>query len=216
MKKFSVKKLVIGIAAGCLLVSGGVFAAGHAVTLVTHNFLPNAYRSYSDMEKAQAELGYTVDSVENFANGYRFERMFVNEWQGQDESGNAVYTFKGLDISYGKNGEKRINLCAEKPMETFAWGKTPDAVRTAGDITLRYDIVTYKIVPPDYELTDEDRENDARPDYNISFGSDEVKIQQASHVTWEKDGVQYTLLGFDLNLSADEMFDMAEEVMGTK
>ena len=28
MKKFSMKKLVIGVAAGCLLVSGGVFAAG--------------------------------------------------------------------------------------------------------------------------------------------------------------------------------------------
>lgn len=40
-KKFSMKKLVIGVAAGCLLISGGVFATGHAVSLSTHSFLPN-------------------------------------------------------------------------------------------------------------------------------------------------------------------------------
>ncbi|MCX4323991.1 MAG: hypothetical protein OSJ59_13630 [Lachnospiraceae bacterium] len=31
-----------------------------------------------------------------------------------------------------------------------------------------------------------------------------------------KDGVRYQLLGFDLNLGAEEMFDMAEEIIGTK
>ena len=43
-----------------------------------------------------------------------------------------------------------------------------------------------------------------------------MQVQKSSNVTWEKDGVYYNLSGFDLNLSSDELFDMAEEVMGTK
>ncbi len=215
MKKLSIKKLVIGVAVGCLLVSGGVFATGHATSLVTHNFWPDAYRSYGDLEKAEKKLGYTVDAVEAFSNGWQFKHMFVNEWQGMDEAGNEAYTFRALDITYDKNGEK-INLSAEKPVETPVRDKAPDAVREIGDITLYYDTITYKFVPPDYVLTEEDRANDARPDYTISVGSAEVEIKQASHVTWEKDGIQYSLYGFDLTLSADEMFTMAGEVMGAE
>lgn len=216
MKKLSVKKLVIGVAVGCLLVSGGVFAAGHAVSFSTHSFLPDAYRSYSDLGKAEGELGYTADTVESFSNGYKFERMSVDEWQGEDEAGNAVYTFKQLDITYGRKGEEKVSLIAEKPVETPVRNKEPDAVRQVGDITLYYDITTFKFVPPNYELTDEDRANLEKPNYEISYGSDEVQIQQSYHVTWDKNGIHYQIFGFDLSLSADEMFDMAEEIMGTK
>ncbi len=214
MKHLSVKKLVIGVAVGCLLVSGGVFAAGHAVSHVTHRFWPDAYRSFGDLEKAEERLGYTADAVEAFSNGYRFKYMFVDDWQGMDEAGNEVYTYKSLDITYGKRGEEEINLSIEKPVETPAQDHEPDAVKKIGDITANYETITFKFVPPSYELTDEDRANDARPDYTISVGSDEVMIKLASYVTWEKDGIQYKLYGFDLSLSADEMFDMAEEIIG--
>ncbi len=216
MKKFSMKKLVIGVAAGCLLVSGGAFATGHAVSLSTHSFLGDAYRSYSDLGKAEEKLGYTVDAVEGFSNGYRFEKMSVDEWQGDDAAGDTVCTFKQLDISYGRTGDEGISLYARRPIEAPVRDTTPDAVRQVGDVTIYYDVTTFKFVPPNYELTDEDRANLDKPDYSISYGSDKVEVQQSYEVTWDKDGIYYMLLGFDLPLSADEMFDMAEEVMGTK
>lgn len=216
MKKFSMKKLVIGVAAGCLLVSGGALAAGRVVSLSSHSFLWDAYNNYSDMDKAQAELGYSVDTVEAFSNGYRFDRMFVDDVNGTDEDGNVIYTFKSLNISYEKGGEASMWLDASKPVEPSSREGEPEATRQVEGITLYYDVTTYKFVPPNYELTEEDQAKLERDDFTISYGSSEVEVQQNANVTWERDGVHYNLAGFDLNLSADEMFDMAEEIIGAK
>lgn len=216
MKRFSMKKLVIGVAAGCLLISGGVFAAGRVVSLSSHSYLGDAYKSYGDMDKAQAELGYSADTVEEFSNGYRFDQMFVNDVNGTDADGNVIYTFKDLSISYEKSGEPSVWLDVKKPVEPQKRKGEPEAARQVEGITLYYDTITYKFVPPSYELTEEDQANLERDNFTISYGSDEVKVQQNSSVTWEKEGVHYNLSGFDLNLSSDEMFDMAEEIMGTR
>ena len=60
MKKLSVKKLAIGVAVGCLLVSGGVYAAGRAVSLSTHHYRTDDCRDYgklSEMEQMVDWLG---------------------------------------------------------------------------------------------------------------------------------------------------------------
>lgn len=214
MKHLSVKKLVIGVAAVCLLVGGGAFAAGHAVSFSGGASLLDAYTSYGDMDKAQEELGYPVDSVETFDNGYQFDRMFVNGVDAWDEDGNKAYTFQEMNIHYEKDGEPHMYLAIHKPVEAIEREKTPDATRDCGDITLYYDEYTYKFVPPSYELTEEDKANEEKDNYYISYGSEEVKIQKSQGVTWEKDGIYYNLAGFDLNLSADEMLDMAEQIIG--
>lgn len=217
MKKFSTKKLIIGVAVGCLLVSGVTLAAGqHAVSLSSRAYLTDASRSYSDMEKQQQKLGYTADTVENFSNGYRFDSMIVGDSQGEDQDGSKIYTYKFLRVNYQKDGEPSVSLYIQKPVETQARAKAPNAARDCGGITLHYDTFTYKFVPMDYELTAEDKANQEKDNYAISYGSSEVEIQRNAVVEWEKNGIVYQLLGFDLNLSADDMFDMAEEVMGTK
>ncbi len=216
MKHLSVKKLIIGVAAGCLLVSGGVFAAGHAVSLSSHSYLGDGYKSFSELDKAEAELGYQVDAVEAFENGYRFKSMSVTDVQGEDDNGNAVYTFKSMDIQYGRGGDPSIGIYIEKPMETQSRTKDSQAVRQVGDITVCYDTQIFKFVPPDYELTEEDKAKQENGELAISYGSAKVQEQTSHDVIWEKDGIQYHILGFDVNLSAEEMLDMAEEIIGTK
>lgn len=216
MKHFSVKKLIIGVAAGCFLISGGVFAAGHAVTLSTHSYLGDSYKSFSDLDKAEAELGYQVDAVETFENGYRFKSMSVEDVQGKDESGNAIYTFKSMGIHYGRGGDPSLSVYIEKPVETQVRKKEPQATRQVGDITVYYDTQIYKFVPPDYEPTEEDKAKQESGEIEISYGTDKVQVQTAYNVTWNKDGIFYNILGFDVNLSAEEMLDMAEEIIGTK
>lgn len=214
MKHLSVKKLVIGVAAACLLAGGGAFAAGHAVMFSGGSSWLDAYTSYDDMDKAQEKLGYPVDSVETFSNGYRFSRMNVEDVDAWDEDGNKAYTFQEMNIYYEKDGEPRMYLAISKPVEAIEREKTPDAVRDCGDIALYYDEYTYKFVPPSYELTEEDQANMEKDNYYISYGSAEVEIRISQGVTWEKDGIHYNLAGFDLNLNADEMFDMAEQIIG--
>jgi hypothetical protein len=216
MKHFGIKKVAIGVAAVCLLLSGGAFAAGHAVSLSSSTYVNDAYTTYGDMDKAQKKLGYAVDSVETFDNGYTFENMYVSDVDGWDEDGNKAYTYKEMLINYQKDGSHSLYLAIYRPVEEEQKTKTPDAARVCGDITLSYDIYTYKFVPADYELTEEDIANEAKDNYYISYGSDEVEITQSTGVTWTKDGIYYNLAGMDLGLSSDEMFDMAEEIMNAQ
>ncbi|MDE7258608.1 MAG: hypothetical protein K2N77_05150, partial [Lachnospiraceae bacterium] len=72
MKYMSAKKLCISIAAACLLVSGITVFAGGASYFVAGSSMGVEYTDYQDMGKAQKKLGYGVDSVEQFANGYFF------------------------------------------------------------------------------------------------------------------------------------------------
>lgn len=216
MKHLSAKKVVIGVVVGCLLLSGGVFAAGRVMSVSSHSDWRDGCKSYSGMEQQEKKLGYAVDSVEQFTNGYQFAKAVVGETQGKDQDKNQVYTNKFMNIEYARETEPTVSLYVEKPVVTFIDTKPAEATRVCGDITLYYVSGTYKFVPPDYELTAEDKANQEKDNYFISYGSDEVEIQKCSEVIWVKEGIQYQLIGFDLNLSADEMFDMAEEVMGTK
>lgn len=215
MKHLSVKRLVIGVAVGCLLISGSVFATGKVASYSSHSSATSESRSYSEMDKQEKKLGYEVDSVERFANGYQFEKMVVGDQVGRDEDGNQVSTSKFMSITYQRSGEPTVSLYIDKSLESVT-DMGADASRVCGDTILYYNSATYKFVPADYELTAEDKMNQETADYFISYGSSEVEIQKNATVTWQKNGISYQLLGFDLNLSADEMFDMAEEVMGTK
>lgn len=190
--------------------------AGRAVSLSTHHYRTDDCRDYGKLSEMEQKLGYRVDAVEKFENGYRFDRMSVNSVQGKDEARNEIYSFQSLNIVYEKRGEESISLFVEKPVETPARDSVPDATRVCGGVTLYYESITNKQVPPDYVLTKEDKEGEARGDFYISVGTPEVEIHQNSTVRWEKDGVQYMPLGFDLNLDAEELFDMAEKIMGTK
>ena len=214
MKHLSVKKVVIGVAAACLLLSGGAYAAGHATGLVSHSSLTGQYESYDgDMDKAEKKLGFNVLTVEGFDNGYGFRSMEVRDVQGIDDQRNEVYTYKDMTVYYEKAGCRDIYLDMCRPVEEEQRAKTADATKVCGDTTLYYDEYTYKFVPADYQKTPEDEANEQRDDYYISVGSDQVEIKVSQNVTWEIDGTHYNLAGFDTGLSADELLSMAEEII---
>ena len=277
MKHLSAKKICISVAAACLLVSGITVFAGGASYFVSSSGMEPEYTDYQDMSKAEKELGYAVDSVERFANGYVFDGVSVESIDSYTQETGKTYSIPALDVRYRKDGNL-IDLRANKKVENGMDGtevKQPDVVRTCGDTTLRYDEYTDKIVPASYELTQEDMINEQRDDYNIVYMSvavtqeeadgtkseqiitdgenaevtdtDEVKqgsyvisedgtvtvtthdmqnneqyvitdefdicIRQRMVVSWEKDGIAYQLTGNDLGMSAEEMLDMAEEIL---
>lgn len=215
MAGISMKKLAAGVAAACLLVSGSVFA-GHVAGVIKSGSSRPEYTSYEQMGQAEKKLGYSVDHVEDFDNGYHFAGAGITNISTRDDNGNTLYNAKGIDIEYQKAGEAEITLSVEE-VRSDAWKEyTPASVRTCGDITLQYNVLTNKFVPADYVLTEEDKANMEKDDYNLAYGSDSVQINQSMHVRWEKDGILYHLFGFDVSLSADEMFDMAETIINAE
>lgn len=207
---FTIKKFAIGVAAACLLLSGAVFAGKTAG--YRSGFTKGTY-SYEELNKAEEKLGFSVDVAKQFDNGYRFDKMGVFETHAMDENQKSLYTFLELNVNYVRDGIKDITLYADKRPEKGEQRKAPDMTEQYGDITLRYDVYTYKFVPVGYELTEEDKANLARDDYEISEGADSIEYRQISHVTWEKGGVYYDLLGMHTSLTGEEMIGMAKEII---
>lgn len=192
---------------------GGVFAgktAGYTTSGTMGNY------TYDELDKAEKKLGFSADVAESFDNGYSFVDMQVNKTSAIDKNKNELYTFPELMVDYAKGGVKDISLYVDQKPEKGKQDKVPDMTDQCGDITLRYDVYTYKLVPVGYELTEEDKANLERDDYEISEGADSISYSEFSHVTWEKDGVYYDLLGMDTTLSGEEMIGMAKEIINAE
>lgn len=213
--KITMKKVGVGIAVACLMVSGMVFA-GEIKGWRSHlSLLDPTYGSYEQMAEAETKFGHTVDSVDEFDNGYKFEEARISKMDAFDESGHTVTTVDQLWIDYSKDGGKDLCLVieADKGVNGGQPKKAPDATKEIDGVTVRFDIYTYKLVPADYELTPEDEVNLKRDDYEISYGLDRVEIRQNESLLWEKDGIIYNLFGWNTSMTSEDFFRMAEELI---
>ena len=73
-----------------------------------------------------------------------------------------------------------------------------------------------KVVPPDYELTEQDKKDMENPNFGISYGSDEVKVQEVHSMEWRTEDQAYSLVDITGTAGAEEMFSMAEEIIEGK
>ena len=212
MKTISIKKVVIGVAAACLLLSGAVFA-GHTAYMAAGVPSMPEYETYAQIGEAETRLGYAADHVETFRNGYSFAGASIGTNYAYDENGQRLYSYEEMDIDYKKEGETSLYLAIEKPVESLYGDIVPEAVRTCEGITIKYWKVEFSVVDTDYVVTRKEIEEMKAADSDISIEWNENTAETSHHVMWEKEGICYMLSGFDVTLSPDEMMDMAEEII---
>lgn len=218
-KQIKIKKVVLAAVAACLLFGTVCVATagldGFSITGVGHT---PEYTSFQDLDKARQKIGYPVDAIERFSNGFSFQTMATGECVLEDETGKRMERVLDLSLTYQRQQEKLVlsahrNFAGESE-ESMAGGRTPDkSIRCGENVTVNYYATTYQFVPVGYEMTEADLKNMEREDYEFSEGSDKVEIQQEQSVLWVKDGVTYDLHGFGLSLGADELFAMAGEII---
>lgn len=219
IRKFSVKKVLAFSMAACLLLGVGVFAFGNIDALVSGfdiKTINSKTTNFAELPKEEGILGFQVQAVNQFSNGYTFKQMDVDKTFGMDEDGNILshYSYYGLTIQYTK-GDDSLYVNVYKPLEKKPITNSKSE-KMIGNVNVYYFENTYKWVPEDYELTEEDKQNMLKPDYFISEGGDEpVSEEQVKNVCWYKDGVYYSILGYSLPLTNNEMFDMAEEIINS-
>lgn len=217
-KKTGVKKVIVTTAAACLLVGTVCLAVGGSYLRSGRS---KSYDGFSDLQKAEREVGYGVDAVESFSNGYRCKKMSADETVRENMDGSKE-SVMGFRFHYSGPGEnKKVTLAARRLLPGENEGniggeKTPDKTMLCSDIKVYHYTTTMKCVPEDYELTEEDRSNLKRTDYEISVGSDEVEVEVYQSVLWIRDGVVYDLFGFELPLTADQILGMAKEIIESR
>lgn len=166
-------------------------------------------------------VGYTPKYVESLPQGFQFKEANVVNTQGNDESGNTVIELKELSIFYErdqKNDEKEYLSfnASNKSEDLFNQEKASSKKEnqsTFNDITLYYNEMPYKFVPPDYELTEEDKKAQENGELEISYGSSEIENNLNQFVFWYEDGIEYLIIGSDVNLTKEQFFEMAQKVI---
>ncbi|MBQ9156893.1 MAG: hypothetical protein IJ137_08930 [Eubacterium sp.] len=216
----NIKRIAAAAALICLLVPMGLLASGK-ISWYVSSTKPGEYgesESWNDLKKMEKKVGFKSGAIEKFSNGFLFDNMSTTAFDGKDDSGNTLSHTKELMIEY-KRGEEEVTCYFEKSGHTADSGE--ESSRKAEDksiykgIELNYYVDTYKFVPTDYKLTQEDKDmEEQNPDsFFISYGTDEVELRKYSYVNWEKEGIRYSLSAFDTKMTSDEMFAMAEEMV---
>ena len=212
-KMRSSKKRISVIAAAAILVLGAtVFAAGgFAVIWNSSSSAAPDYTSLPSNEQVVEDIGYEAVLIEAFDNGYEFKNGNIVNNNLKDEDGNSVEKFRSLSFEYEKDGD--IVVFSQDKFNSQLSEEPGEVVSSVNGTDIYYYSYTNKLVPPDYEMTDEDKDAETNGKLVFSWGSSKVEISEVQSVTWTVDGVQYQLLQIDGGLSADDLADMAEEII---
>lgn len=217
MRNWSIKKKIgLAVIVG-VLASTACFAGGAVTSIVAHGHPEWMRLAYEDITKAEKDLGFEVQAVQTFNNGYTFKDLDIIENKGMDDEGNVMENYKSASICYIKENAPKVSLDIEKKKDDVE-NRTANETKQYKGVALSYYLDHYKFVPEDYELTEEDKANLEREDYEISYGSDEDEIEEKEihSVHWEIGDVSYNLMVFDTDMTTAELFDMAEEIIDAK
>jgi hypothetical protein len=168
------------------------------------------YKTMPTSEQLTKDIGYAPITVEEFTNGYQFQDATIVHHELEDDSGSSVEKYKSLSSEYEKDGNK-VSLFAEKratPIE-----ETQEPLTQVDGVPVYYTAYTNKVVPPDYELTEQDKLSEANGDLVFSYGSDEVTVQQVQNIRWSVGDIQYSILAVDSSLTPDELAQMAADII---
>lgn len=211
-KTWNIRKTVVVAAAVCLVGAMTAVAAGQVKTAISSPSHAEDFTEYSQLAEKEEQLGLKTKAPEAFSNGYRFAYGTPVYSRGEDEQGNVVKEQQDLSLMYSKENMADLSLNIEHG-NLFDESDAPDQTAVHEGITLKYSQDHYRMVPPDYEPSAEEKAQEAAGELVISYGTDRVIDQTAQTLTWEDNGQFYTLLGFDVEMTPEEFYQMAGEII---
>lgn len=221
MNKFlqSKKMKPVLIAALVLLLSTATsLGASHIVGLI--GYTTDVFEDLPTDKQIEKRVNYVPDYVEEFTNGFTFDNASVDKTYALDSNGNKSYGYTGIHFHYKKGDNKnaeRVNLSTapEDPAITSDLKSNAELI-PEGDLDLFYSKVIFKLVPGDYEITEEEQQ---KIDEGVLWISTDGSSAPASasdiqYVNWVKDDIVYSLSNGG-TLSKDELLNMAREVINS-
>lgn len=224
-KKLSVKKIV-AVTAACLAVLGGCGVAVGKATGVVTSFCPDTFffktSDFGRLAKLEKRVGIDVAAVETFSNGYKFDSMDIQDWNLVDDGDKTVGRFKELRIEYACDNKPNIIVNMESALinghidDDPSFALRANEMRTVEGVNVYYNCDEYLGLPVSKDIfpTEEELNREETDDhFFISYGSDERETTYVSSAVFEVADVHYCIMTFDENITSDELFGMAEEII---
>lgn len=214
MRKWSPRKIMVAAAAVCVIGSMTAVAAGKVTQISSHSSHADDF-TYDKLGEMETKLGFVTKAPETFANGFQFSTgVPVNESQMDDE-GNVVQQGQELNLTYKKSGMPDLFISAGN-MDSYGEDSGQSQSFDHNGIAIQYRADQYRFVPPNYQVSEEEQARMDAGELYISYGSDQVEDQVVKSVDWTDGGTHYNMLTFDGSLTAEEMVQMAGEVIDNK
>lgn len=211
------KKFTRILVAAAVIAALGVtaFAGGRLLEITGHSSRADDFHKLPTPSEAAGIVGAEPVLLESFSNGYTFKRGNTSEntliYEGNDKG----KEYRSMELGYAKDGDE-VFLSFGSPIVP---GDYTDSDTESIDVdgrTLYYARQTYKIVPPDYQLTEQDKQDEADGTYVFSYGSDTVEVKDFQHLQWSQGELNYELYAHDSVLERDDFVAMAEELLAAE
>ena len=214
---FRIKSAGLVAAACTLFVGVTAFAASGIITrMESHDRFGSEVTVYEDFGKIESATNYDILTVNKFENGFTFKDAEVVESEAYGESGNKVEDSVGAVLTFEKDGMADINIHVDAINAEWDVEDTSIETRTIDGIEAKYSVDEYLFLPASQEgsvsqeLLDRQESDDH---FFISYGSSDEETKYYNHLSFDKDGVHYSLSAFDTTLTVDELFEMADELI---
>ncbi len=176
------------------------------------------YTSLSALPEIEKDVGYPVTVPEHFSNGYAFSMLRVDGEAVFGESYEVLKEYYSIHVTYTRDGAPDLSLSLSPVLElessSEAPVRTPSEQRTISSVTVDLNCDHYKVVPEDYEKTEDDLAQEAAGHYYISFGSDQIEEREVASAEFKLDNVSYTLMDMAAKeTSLDTLAQMAGEII---
>ncbi len=214
--KFSKKKMVV-LAAAALMVFGSVsaVAAGKIVGLQSYRGQEHRLRTAEEAEKKAGQMfGADVVIPQQLDEELIFHSAYKTEVEAIDESGCVAGTYPEIGISYGTSEGVTLSIRPTELLGVQLEETEADRQEVYDGIELQMNEDQYLFLPPDAEPSAEDKKLNEEGKLSISYGSDEPERRTFASVSWDMDGVNYSLFAFDA-YGADELLQMAKVYLDT-
>lgn len=171
-------------------------------------------RSYRRMDRIMTKAGFRMDAPEAFSNGFEFRSAEAQNVHALDADRKLRFAFYEISVEYQDEAGNTLQLTAHERISALPDERgEPIKTRRIGTVTAEYTVAHFKYVPNDYELTREDEKMLKKPNYHISYGANQVLETDFCYLSWEKDGICYSLVDMGQSIEAETLFSMAEELI---
>lgn len=209
-KKVTFKRVLIAVAIAAVL-STGAFAAVVSSSWTSANI--KGFDTLPTPQQIEKEIGVSARFPQSFSNGYAYAGSTTNAHEVRDADGNKTASYMSLGTQY-KSGEDTVFLEVMAARQEESGVLQPQYTANAGDIKIEgYEYIN-RIVPPDYEMTEQDKADEAAG--KIAFasnGSTQMSDTQIRFITWQQNGATYSMLTMDSPLTYDDLAAMVKEIM---
>ena len=175
----------------------------------SHSYIAD-YTDVPSRQTLQEELGFSTDVVKEFSNGYRFRSGYIVRNRAYDADGNVAVRYLGLHCAY-RRGRAHVDLNIDRGPDRIADDVETTEVYAGRE--LKYDAYLNKFVPENYQLTEQDKLDEASGKYVFSYGNPTVDIDAVQLVLWQDAELNYSICVMDSELERDELIQMAKEII---